>query len=199
MESHASIPPRCPSPDPCPGRGDINTGAGRSWSIAAHAPGGGTPVAGGELEVVVTLTWDAPMHDYVGAGCNLVGDLSDPRVPTMYFSSPSASPTSYLYPPCGITHDLSGDFLTATWTTTITAPSSAGSYNVTAYSRGATWHVDTTEPGAAVPPQRDSGGGCRAAGCHRTHRHPPALARGSGDGGRCLAPRGVQLLDLAPS
>ncbi len=121
----------------------FNSGPGRSWSISAQAPGGGTITPGGPLEVVVTMVWDSPMHDYVGASCTLKGSTSNPRVPSMYFLSSSASPTSLLYPSCGATHNLSDDFMTVTWTTTITAPASEGNYSVTAYSRGSTFFDDS--------------------------------------------------------
>jgi fibronectin type III domain protein len=127
------------------------SGPGRSWSISAQAPGGGPVAPGAPLEVVVTMTWDSPMHDYVGPSCTLKGSTSDPRVPSMYFSSPSASPTSLLFPSCGSTHQLSDDFMTATWTTTITAPSTVGNYQVTAYSRGGPYFDDNFYFSYSVP------------------------------------------------
>ncbi|TSA52931.1 MAG: hypothetical protein D4R44_04670, partial [Actinobacteria bacterium] len=126
----------------------FNSGAGRSWTISAAAVGGGAIEAGGQMVVTTTLTWDAVMYDYLylnGSSCTTKGSTSTLRASDLYFMSTSANPSSYLYGNCTTTdRALSDNFLTSTLSRTITAPTTAGTYSVQSYGRGATFFNDST-------------------------------------------------------
>ncbi|NND85403.1 MAG: fibronectin type III domain-containing protein, partial [Acidimicrobiia bacterium] len=95
------------------------------------------------MDIVITLTWDSPMHAYETCdGSGLVGDTNDPRVPSMYYVANNAVPWNAYLGSCGsgnVTFDLSDDFLTMRWIVRVTAPTSAGTHSMYAYSRGTTF------------------------------------------------------------